>query len=216
MAYIYKITNQVNQKSYIGKTSKTIEFRWLEHLREANKPERESRPLYRAIKKYGQENFKIEEIEQCSEENVEEREVFWIKYYETYEKGYNATLGGDGKAYLNRKKILEDYLKTKNIIETARLNNCGRDGVKNILHNEGIETLSGGEVTQNLHSKRVLMLDKETGVVLQEFPTYAEAARYLKKQGFTNVSNPLSLVSKLSLVCRGKRKSCSGFGWKLG
>lgn len=53
MAYIYKITNKVNNKCYIGKTLKTIEERWIEHCRDYLRRDEEKRPLYSAMKKYG-------------------------------------------------------------------------------------------------------------------------------------------------------------------
>ena len=72
MPYIYKIVNNLNQKIYIGKTNRSIEERFKEHIRKAN--QNIDRPLYRAIRKYGIENFTINQIEECSLEQVEECE----------------------------------------------------------------------------------------------------------------------------------------------
>lgn len=63
MAFIYKITNLINNKCYIGKTERTIEKRWKEHLRKRNSLDL---PLYRALNKYGINNFQIEQLEECS------------------------------------------------------------------------------------------------------------------------------------------------------
>lgn len=60
MPYIYKITNALNGKMYIGKTSSTIEERWKEHRQEATRQSKKHRPLYSAIQKYGADNFIIE------------------------------------------------------------------------------------------------------------------------------------------------------------
>ena len=57
MAYIYKITNRINQKVYIGQTSFSVEKRWKEHVQDINK--HLDRPLYRALSKYGIENFSV-------------------------------------------------------------------------------------------------------------------------------------------------------------
>lgn len=95
MGYIYKITNKINQKVYIGLTSRSIEQRWQEHLRSVETL-KEKRPLYWAIAKYGKENFTIEQIEEVENDFLGEREMYWINYYNSYEQGYNATLGGDG------------------------------------------------------------------------------------------------------------------------
>lgn len=95
MGAIYKITNKINGKIYIGKTEReNPEIRWQEHLRHANKLDL---PLYRAINKYGKENFCFEVIEQCNNFQLDEREIYWIAYHNSYgEKGYNCTGGGEG------------------------------------------------------------------------------------------------------------------------
>ena len=57
IGYIYKITNRLNQKAYIGKTIYTVEERWQEHIRDSKRDRCKDRPLYRAMNKYGIENF---------------------------------------------------------------------------------------------------------------------------------------------------------------
>lgn len=96
MAYIYKIINNINKKVYIGQTKRTIEIRWKQHLREYKDKDY---ALYKAMRKYGIENFTIEVIENCSEEELNEKEEFYIRKYNShinFEKsnGYNMTLGG--------------------------------------------------------------------------------------------------------------------------
>ena len=81
MAYIYKITNKLNQNVYIGKTERDIETRWKEHCSHVNVYPHI--PLYRAIKKYGKENFIIEIIEECDAANIDNQEMYWINYYNT-------------------------------------------------------------------------------------------------------------------------------------
>ena len=103
--YIYKITNSVNGKSYIGQTQNTIEERWKEHIKDSKKKMVQHRPLYSAINKYGIENFSIEQIEECPEEILFQREIYWIEYYHTYSNGYNATLGGEGTCLYNYEEI---------------------------------------------------------------------------------------------------------------
>lgn len=94
MGLIYKITNDINGKIYIGKTEFSLEKRFKEHCQDAFRERCEKRPLYAAMRKYGIEHFHIELIE---ETNIpEEREKYWIDYYNTYKYGYNATIGGDG------------------------------------------------------------------------------------------------------------------------
>ena len=88
MAYIYKITNDINGKIYIGKTEFSIEKRFNEHCKDAFKPRKEKRPLYSAIQKYGVEHFHITLIEET--DNPNEREIYWIEKLQSFKYGYNA------------------------------------------------------------------------------------------------------------------------------
>lgn len=84
---------------YIG-LSKNIEQRIKEHFSHGINGKRKDdldKPLYRAFKKYGIDNFEWNILEECSEDLLKEREIYWIKYYNTYEnkEHYNETPGGD-------------------------------------------------------------------------------------------------------------------------
>lgn len=87
---IYKWTNKINGKSYIGQTIDE-EGRKKDHIRGKYKCY-----FHDAIKKYGIENFDYEVIESIKESKLSEREIYWINYYDTYNNGYNLTLGGEG------------------------------------------------------------------------------------------------------------------------
>lgn len=93
MIGIYKITNTVNSHCYIGQ-SRYIETRWKNHKIAATNPNDRGYeyPLYRAIRKYGIENFTFEILEECSLEKLNEQETYWIQYYKA---DYNQTIGGD-------------------------------------------------------------------------------------------------------------------------
>jgi hypothetical protein len=105
VAYIYTITNLINNNQYVGKTSKPNPYdRWKQHLQLArsfdNLQENNSAlsmPILRAICKHGADNFKFRVIEECRDDSVSERETYWIQQLGTYGNGgYNATLGGEG------------------------------------------------------------------------------------------------------------------------
>ena len=105
MAYIYSITNIENNKLYIGKTSKSNPYdRWKQHLQLARNKDNlsednsvHSMPIVRAISKYGADNFKFRVLEECAEDNVNEREKHYIEKYNTADGvGYNCTYGGEG------------------------------------------------------------------------------------------------------------------------
>lgn len=92
---VYCITNNINFKSYIGFTSKTSENRWKEHIRlSANGS---NTHLHNAIRKYGQNNFVLTTLAIVSNErDAKCLEKQFICKYDTFNCGYNLTLGGDG------------------------------------------------------------------------------------------------------------------------
>lgn len=96
---IYKITNKVNGKSYIGQTRYTLEFRWKQHLHK-----KDNVYFHNAIHKYGKDNFQLEILEECDVELLDSREMYYINKYNTFKEGYNLTIGGDG----NRRLILDN------------------------------------------------------------------------------------------------------------
>lgn len=103
MIGIYKITNKINQKCYIGQ-SVNIKHRWSQHKQNSKiRPEK----LYLAIRKYGIENFSFEVIEECKQEELDEKEKYYIILYNSYENGYNMNLGGQ-----NTKKYYDEQIRT--------------------------------------------------------------------------------------------------------
>ena len=90
MTGIYKITNQLTQEVYIGQ-SKNIERRIAQH-KVASKKLNETALLYRKIREYGIENFSFDVIEECNVDKLDEREIYWISYYNSYEKRYNMNI----------------------------------------------------------------------------------------------------------------------------
>ena len=97
---VYKITNTLDSKVYIGKTVRDFSIRKREHLHavELNKSKV---PLYQSIRKYGTDNFKFEVICQyfcITIDELNEYEKYYIKLYKSTDRkyGYNITSGGDG------------------------------------------------------------------------------------------------------------------------
>ena len=83
------------------------------------------------MRKYGIEHFHIELIEET--DKLEEREEYWIQQLGTYKHGYNATMGGDGKRYLDYDKIYELYQQGKSIKEIAGICQSDKSYISKIL-----------------------------------------------------------------------------------
>ena len=92
---IYKITNKENGLIYIGCTINSLKKRFGEHLYRCFKTDYKSK-LYNSMKKYGQENFTIELIEECDLGIIYETEKKYIESYDSYNNGLNSTFGGEG------------------------------------------------------------------------------------------------------------------------
>ena len=97
MIGIYKIENKVNGKVYVGQ-SVNIETRWKNHRCELNRGTHYNDYLQRSWNKYGSNNFDFVVIEECSKDDLDDRETYWIDYYNSCDflHGYNSQLGGAG------------------------------------------------------------------------------------------------------------------------
>lgn len=162
MGYIYKITNLTNQYIYIGKTIHTIESRWKAHIDTSLNTLNKSSYyiLYRAMRKYGIDNFKVEEVEECSNNLLNEREKYWIATFDSYYlngHGYNMTLGGEGVMKYSDEDILilwNQGLKSSQIAEKL--------GANASTISERLKVLKPGEARQrhfNTVKKQVLQYD---------------------------------------------------------
>lgn len=102
MGYIYKIINAANGKVYIGQTARTLQERYKEHLKHAASRDSDNRFLYKAMNKYGYDNFRIALIEEVDDDKLSEREIYYISLYKADQRrfGYNMTAGGGGIASL--------------------------------------------------------------------------------------------------------------------
>lgn len=149
MIGIYKITNLVNQKIYVGQ-SNFIERRWAQHKSPYEQQRFSDKPLYKAFKKYGIENFTFEILEECPIELLNQREKYWISKLHTlcHESGYNVTSGGDGVAddnhprhKLTREDVIDIRTRYNNHerckeVEALYSNKIGHSGFSKIWKGE--------------------------------------------------------------------------------
>lgn len=161
MAYIYKITNDINEKSYIGKTLFSIEERFKQHCKASKKESLERRHLYNAMRKYGVEHFHIEQVEKCSDNIVNEREKYWIEYFDTFNNGYNDTLGGDGRSYIDYDLVVENYFIFHNQLEVAKTMGIAARTVRYILKERGVNKKDQKETMKEKYGKKFLRSTKK-------------------------------------------------------
>ena len=129
---IYRITNITNGKVYIGQTTQGLRQRKMEHICRFNLGKRDHK-IYLAMRKYGIENFKFEAL--CNvfdREQLNDLEKFFIKKYNSFNKGYNMTVGGDAISEATIEKIRKAMLGRKitwydKIIKSRKLNPNKKD-----------------------------------------------------------------------------------------
>lgn len=216
---IYKHTNKINGKVYIGQTkfSKDANLRW--------KDGDGYSPLYpfgRAIEKYGWDNFDHEIIESnlATVEEANEREIYWIEYYHSYTgdpkcNGYNATKGGDNRDHLGKKvcqlnkDTYEIVKKWESISEAAAAVKADHRSIQRACIGEYrivsnycwcYEDDYSLDWTLRVDNDKIVVICEETQ---QEYISINEASR---QTGIT--------PSGISKCCRKLQETAGGFHWK--
>lgn len=191
-------TCKVNNKSYIGQT---VDFqrRKRNHL-----TAKDEYPFHRALRKYGAENFVWTILENCDKEFLDDREKYWISYYDTFSKGYNSTLGGDNA------DSLVNWIKNN----PGKAKNCAKQHIA-LANQYWIEhpeekaeqlkraQIAGGKAV----SKKVLCIETQ-----MTFDSLSEAEEWSK-----SANNPIGKIAHhqhISKVCKGTRKTAGGYHWK--
>lgn len=209
MAYIYKITNTVNGKSYIGKTTFSIDKRWKQHINKFKQGVDRHFLIYSAIEEYGLENFVVEEIEKVKDVyQLNEREKYWIKYFDTYNNGYNGNKGGGKELTYDYNTIFELWQSNYKIKEIAKIIGCNEFVVRSCLNSYDITTeeriqrsMDDQIASHEPYKREVLQFDISANKLLNVYSSVSEAAKTIKCD-----------KSYLSRVCR-KNGIAFGFLW---
>lgn len=222
---IYKITNIVNGKVYIGQTTKTLEHRKAGHLQAAK--DGLNRHLYNAMRKYGFENFKFEEI--CKTSSKSELNYLEAKYiieYDSVRNGYNMGYGGDNNVMFSEKvKSKHDAIMrtddvrlkiSKSMTEYRKNNPFTPEHRKKISEKmKGNKHFAGHTITQkhldvlnNSHYKSVHCEDVD-GNIVAFFSTVQSAAKWWYENGYDTVKdwhflcNTIKRSSKQNIFIKG-------------
>lgn len=205
---IYKITNKINGKCYIGQTTESMAKRWKRHIKKTS----HCTALKNAILKYGSENFTIEEIskaENLTQLNLLESE-FIIKFNTLSPNGYNMTSGGENPAATDdvRKRLSElnsgenhPRFGKKHAVESKEKISQSLKGRLQPWH-KGNSYRKGSSVSEE--TKLVISEAIRKPIICNEtqkiYRSVSEAAKFL------SVS-----VTSVSDVLRGKNKTCKGY-----
>jgi group I intron endonuclease len=213
MGYIYKITNTINNKVYIGQTSRTIEMRWKEHLRHGfNSNNNEyNRHLYKSMRKYGIDSFTIEEVERCDNALLNEREIFWIKFYSSSNpmRGYNLTLGGNGTTIIDYDEVYRRYDNGEALCKIAREMELSRSNLTQIL--KGYENYDKADAWNRAKSES----SKNLGTPVSQYDLFGNFIATYQSAKDAERSVPRSVHSNIRKSCINKNCLSGGFQWRF-
>lgn len=206
MGEIYKISNDINDFVYIGKTVKNTEQRKKAHLNQLN----DGTDIHNAILKFGLEHFTWSVVEKDIYDNtlLAEREKYWINYYNSYKNGYNMTPGGEGGNGTHAKNLekwrKENPDKTKELIQNLlewQKNNPDKVKENNQRAGQTRKQKYGKDITKKANEaarKKVICI--ETNI------EYESASAAAKSLGYKSGAH-------IGQVCNGKRKTAFGYHW---
>lgn len=204
--YIYKIVNKINGNAYVGQTICDIKKRFREHKHASLT---ESTYLYNAMRKYGRDNFTIEQIDTANSiDELNNKEIYWIKKLNTKTpNGYNITDGGSGVKGFHHSKETKKILKLKSTGNTNALgkHKISADGRKNMILAHKDKTSSFKNKSHTLEAKKKMSISHSKKVLCIEtnkiYPSSLIA------------SQTLNITNKIGSCCNGKRKTCGGYHW---
>lgn len=154
---IYIIKNDINDKVYIGQTTQGSEERFKQHLKLLKSSEKQL--IHKAIKKYGKEHFYFEVLEtDLAINELDKREEYWIRYYDSVNRGYNLCYGGKQSRKPmnqilidNKDEIIEKYNNSNISIRTlSKKYGVSHHSISNLLKKNNIDVKSRNKKSLNL------------------------------------------------------------------
>ena len=206
---LYIITNDINDKVYIGKTYTQLEVRFKRHIIDAFRFDNLNRSKFQsAIIKYGEKHFSIKALGTFESGILEKKEVEYIAKYNSYKNGYNSTIGGDGLPLIeyDERKIIDMYnngMTINSIMHTLGLGSSRQ--ISYILKNNGIDYSS--------HiSKAIPVLQIKDGVIINRFSSKYNAYKWLVE----NQNSSLKRCHAYYYIKQSCEMGCKRFGyhWK--
>lgn len=234
---IYSITNNVNDKKYIGQ-SLDIKHRWRHHINELKKNNHANSHLQNAWNKYGEEKFNFEIIQICAPSELDMKEQYWIKYYDSMKNGYNLCMGGGGcsgykhtEGELSKMRAIQkpdpvlqmdenfqiirqwesasQAAKSLGLFVLAIKNCCEKSNhVKSVGNYIWIYAKDKTTFDRNYYSHKNISLPKIVGQFNQELKLIRIWNSAYEVEKELNISS-----GEISSVCNHKRNSSHGYIW---
>lgn len=203
--FIYKATSITTGKVYIGQSCQTLEKRKHQHLSRAMTNYDPNNHFHNAIRKYGFQDFVFQVIEDniISDEVLNEREKYWIEYYNSYYDGYNSTLGGDAGLRRDDLVIMALFHEGYTTKEICEMTGYNRSTIYNSYKANGLQEENNkrkNEQTKLRCSERV--------------EQYSLDGKYIKTyESATIAGQELGNQSAISGVCRQEQSALSAYGY---
>ena len=190
---VYKITCKINNKMYIGQTTETLKQRFSRHMG-YQKDEHDTK-FYRAVRKYGAENFYIEELDIAKNQTeLDEKELYWINKLDTVNNGYNSKAvkgkcGGDTLSNHPNKEIISEKIRQSKLGDKNPMRrNGGLRGIRNGMF---------GRYGKDAPSSRKCVAISVLSNHVIEFDTLSDLKNYFK----------VTTLGMVSSRCSGRTKS---------
>lgn len=230
--YIYKIVNDINNKVYIGQTTRNIEERWKEHVQNIKYKKYH---LYLAMNKYGVENFNVEFLDKAKSNTFDDllidldiKEKHWIGYYNSFNDGYNETSGGRNARLLYDTKSKQICQYTidgellaiyKSISQASNISKVKEGNIRKCCLKRGYT--GGGYIWRYISDP---VFDNELECIKQRttLGKRISVCQYNLNGELLNIYESLSDAGKetntsfkhISKCCKGERKTVGGFIWR--
>lgn len=160
---IYALKNKINDKVYVGQTTVSLNERLHQHLKPSTIKAKYKYKLYSAIDELGVDNFYIELLEDDVDYDLlNEREEYWIDYFDSFENGYNSTPGGKGGKLIYKEEDINKIIgmlkagKTKK--EVSKEFNCNQHTIVRTLKYNGYDNAESLQPNRRVNRELILSM----------------------------------------------------------
>lgn len=204
MGCIYRIYRIADGKSYIGQTIFSAAFRFKQHVYNAfeEKSAAYNQHIKRAIRKYGKEAFAVETLETCDDYLLDEREKYWIEYFDSVKTGYNMTYGGEGKVEYDSQALLSEWQRGMNITEISNITGICEECISKHLKKMGV-------TSREINDRRYASSSRKRGKAVYQ---YDLDGRYVGE--YKTVREAIKAVGCVTIYgAIDKRRKSAGYMW---